>query len=74
MCIVGTSLLYYTRDDESRQQGHISLLGWTVCELPYNRDEPDRWMFEVNQGCMFYYNFSNQTMKHDNFWWNNAYI
>jgi len=44
---LGKRLLYYTKDDESKMVNSIDLTNARLEEIPYNREEPERYMFEI---------------------------
>lgn len=47
---LGQSLDYYAKDDESKLLGSIELSSAKILETPYNRDEPDKWLFDIAPG------------------------
>lgn len=46
----GDLLYYYTKEDENRQMGQIFLPGNRVAEIPFNIDEPEKYLFEIQPG------------------------
>ena len=51
--LVGKNLYYYTKEDESKLQGVVDLIGCKLSEVAYSRDEPDKWLFEISHGNIY---------------------
>lgn len=50
--VAGQKLMYFTKDDECKMLGTIDLDGTKLEEIPFTRDEPDKFLFNIALGTL----------------------
>ncbi|KAK3090783.1 hypothetical protein FSP39_014593 [Pinctada imbricata] len=62
-CLNGDCLFYFSKEDDLKPLGSIFLPGNRVSEIPFNPEDPEKFLFEVYPGKMQ----SKMTPNHDSF-------